>query len=696
MKTARIEISPLKGLYEKLPPTVDSCNVIENFTVNKKTGAWDNRIGYEKYFTSAAKYGPFNSDEGIQSVYVWNTKGGAKQHVLYEARKVTTGANRLRVLNHNPVGATNLEVGRVEATQNETGTQYNPYGRFLVITNGYDGPYKYDGERLLPLGFPTVPGSPSPWRPDASFAGTSNWQFYGFSEQGDKPLNVIYGLGRKTDDAWNVYKYKVAFLSESGSIGPLSAASESVAWQTSSSVGPPFTANLRQGVFLDGIPIGPAGTVARILYRTLNLKDSDTEDDLFYYVGIINNNTETNYSDYISDSSVGSLAPSNRIAFPASTCRFSATFGGCLFVDGGLNEPTRIYHSEVGELDAFSELNFFDVGSRDGGMITAMTPYMNQLIVFRERAIDLIRRDEQSGQFFLKPLRAGIGTKSPRSIDIIPNAGLAFLSEDGVWLINQEMQVVNISEPILDTIDRINIDLLPKACATYSKQWNEWHCYFAVDGSEKPNFGIVYHFNKQAWSTRPDWNVGCITSDSYGNIIFGNNTGKRTAAPSEDYEAGLFVISGIRTYGYNIILEAAEYITSPNPPDNAKLQTAWLDFGNPNLAKQVKHVYLYVLTTGNNEITINYKKDYEFEGSTASPSAKMQRTDYLDKDIYGTAVFGTDTWQRPLLTEIRYDIAQKTCRHFSFEVETSNDFIIVGYSVELTSNDTKTRHGRSA
>ena len=707
MQTARIEISPVLGLDEKLPPSQNACTLLENFTVNKQTGAWDNRLGYEKYFSSKPKYGPFNDDEAIQSVYAWNTKGGAQQYVLYEATQQTTGATRLRVLTHNPPSATNLEVGRTKSTPNQTGTQYNPFGRYLIITNGEDGPWKYDGERLLPLGYTAQPGAPSPWRPDADHTQYSNRQFYPIVEQGDRELHVVYGLGRKTTDAWNVYRWKVAFLSESGSLSPLSEPSEACTWQTEPLAGTPTTWDMkRHAVHLENIPVGPTGTSGRILYRTLNLKDADTEDDQYYYVGTIYNNTETNYTDYVSDSGIGAAAPINGITFPSPSCRFSATFSGSLFVDGGLSQPTRIYYSDPGQPDSWSALNFFDVGNRSGGMVTALIPFQNNLVVFRERAIDLIKRDETSGDFYLKPLQEGIGTKAGRSISIIPQVGLAFLAIDGVWILQSDYQLIKISKPIIskpiisksitETLDRMNIDLLPKACATYSKLWNEWHCYFAVDGSGANNFGIVYHFDNNSWSTRPNWPVSAVTTDTNGNIIFGHAIGKQTAVAAEDYEAGLFVISGIRTYGYNIILEQQEYITTPTAPDNAKFKTIWHDFGNPNLAKQVKHVYLYVLTSGNNEIPITYYKDYEFEGSSTSPTAKMQRAEYSDQNVFDTAVYDADTWEKPLLTEIRYDIAQKTCRHFNFEVETSEDFVFVGYAIELTSDKAKMRPGRGA
>ena len=60
-------------------------------------------------------------------------------------------------------------------------------------------------------------------------------------------------------------------------------------------------------------------------------------------------------------------------------------------------------------------------------------PYYNSLLVFRENAIDLIRGDALNG-FELIPFIQGVGTLSPHTIVPIPNLGLSFLSQDGIYL----------------------------------------------------------------------------------------------------------------------------------------------------------------------------------------------------------------------------------------------------------------------
>ena len=47
-----------------------------------------------------------------------------------------------------------------------------------------------------------------------------------------------------------------------------------------------------------------------------------------------------------------------------------------------------------------------------------------------------------------------------------------------------------------------------------------------------------------------------------------------------------------------------------------------------------------------------------------------------------------------MFTTLRYPIAQGSCSHFSFKVETTEDMVLLGYSVELAANNTSTIKGK--
>ena len=111
-----------------------------------------------------------------------------------------------------------------------------------------------------------------------------------------------------------------------------------------------------------------------------------------------------------------------------------------------------------------------------------------------------------------------------------------------------------------------------------------------------------------------------------------------------------------------------------------------MDFGEQNSKKRVHDVYVAVLRMGDNAVGLTYFKDYSFTGTNA-PSMLMQQADHLDQKVFGESVVGTDAWDNSLVSQIRYPIDEGSCSQFQFELETTNDFVIVGYAIEFTAAD---------
>ena len=96
-----------------------------------------------------------------------------------------------------------------------------------------------------------------------------------------------------------------------------------------------------------------------------------------------------------------------------------------------------------------------------------------------------------------------------------------------------------------------------------------------------------------------------------------------------------------------------------------------------------------MLTKGDNTVPMTVFSDYSSPG-TALTGKRMQRPEHQDQAVLDKAVWGTDKWQEQLVTEIRYEVPQKACSCFCFEIETSNDFTLIGYSIELSAADIRT------
>ena len=713
----KLEVPRLDGVDELLPQADGSATKVENFTVDPATGGWDNRIGYEKFFPNAVLYQPFTHEGRIHSLYVWSTHNGARTFYLYESEILgsASGCDLGFLVGNTGSGSGIVYIDRFRKTPtlNEPVTDYEPFGRYLIIVNGHDKPLKFDGEKennqVRRLGWESVPGTVKPWTPDpSSVSGTTNgrhtWIKFitnipggalGNVQNGGLPFGFdeTYGLGSLTADAQNNYRWKVSFVSETGSESPLSPSSENASWVTPSGAS---NFQKRQGVFLEGLPIGPAGTVARRLYRTKNLGTGSGTSTKYYFVAEIKNNVEDTCVDYTPDQFLVTLAPSETesVLFPCPGARFAATFKNCLFLDGGQADPTRIYYSNPLNPDSFSASDYFDVGVRDGGDVTGMFAYYNSLILFRESSIELVRGDPVNG-FNVVPFIQGIGCKAINSVSAVPGVGIMFLGNDGVYRIfggldgGSQVQIEKMTTNLVKTEKRFNPALLARASATYSPKWREWHCYMPVDGEEKPSFGLVYHVDKNAWSTRTSFPVGCIAADQNGELVFGHNTGKPSLGSSV-WENGLFVISRARQNGYTV---TGGDTATPRAAPISTYKSNWMDMGKAAQKKFVKYLYLHVMTKGDNAIPITYYKDFDYSGTTSS-GEKMQRPDHTDQGVFDTGVWDTAVWEDPFFTTIRYPIALGAASFFAFEVETNNDMVLVGYSLEFAANKTYTIKGK--
>ena len=745
MKTNRkTEVVFLKGLDQKIPPGEQTAQKIINFTVDKKTGGWDSRIGYEKFQSSAGAYGPFNDDREIYSNFVWSTQNGGIQHYMYEKWSDVGGAdtrdNKLCSVWGNPNVETTFRtwVGTLNRrASSEVGLQYVPYGRFLILLNGHDRPVRLDPMTgtILETGWSVRPGSPTPWgvdqddmkpggrvgAPMINYIGNSLYSSGAWEIDEDE-----YGLGYGEDDKKNLYRWKVSFISDTGSESPLSPATESVGWTTSASDGTNVPdwggaggagdfADQKQAVYLGDIPRGPLGTSARRIYRTKNLgqysgagTDADSAvsgaDEVFYLVDQVNNNSDVHYVDCVSDMSLVLLAPleSDSIVMPSPAPRVGAAYMSRLFLDGGQNDSFRVYFSNPNQPESFGALNFFDYGSTEGGAVTGLKVYNNQLLVFRENAIDVIRPQGNNVGFITVPFVQGIGTKATNTITTVPGFGVIFLAEDGVYAISgtnnggSSLQIKLLSREIFDFVERITKSVVARSVAAFSSKWGEWHCYVPFDGKDKPSLGLVYHLEKQAWSTREGFPVSSIATDDDGNFIFGNQTGKPAGwSLGDNYEAGLFVISRKRIGGYTYSEPAGEPLATVKAPLTSTYKTAWMDFGYPNQKKFVKYVYLYVLTEGDNAIPMTYFKDYSITGTTTA-GRKMQRPEHPDQTVYDSAIWGTSAWTEEMVTEIRYPIANEAASHFAFEISTNEDIVLLGYAVEYETNKTQTAKGKTS
>ncbi|RMG57358.1 MAG: hypothetical protein D6722_25125 [Bacteroidetes bacterium] len=694
MKVAASQrFSPLGGLDERAAHSPSAFEVLENVTIDPATKGWSTKLGFEKFFPGSTLYAPFNSDTRILSMYEWSTHGGKVRFLLYE---VDTGNGaELRYVKGNPGATETLQTGRHVPTPTEAGTQYIPFGRFLIIVNGHDRPKKFDGQRLTDLGWSTVPSAPRPWGVDTDNSKGPDEQNFAVTFGSDG-----LGLGFAKGGSVNRYRWKVAFISETGSVSPISAATANLKWTTEPSSTGGFYEQRRQCVYLENMPTGPDGTVGRILYRTKNLGDTDDlSEELFYYEQTIWNNNEKSAVSWVPDSRLGALAPDDGDSVPLPTRQPS---GGVvhmqtLFLIGGPSDPTSLYYSSPLHPDAFPALNVFQVGHRRGGDIKAVVPYYNNVLVFREHSIEVVRGDPQSG-FRITPFEEGIGCSSPSAIVTVPGVGVVFpASSGGIYAVSggfdggASLVTRRISDPILRSVRRWSLGAMARATATYSEKWREYHLYVPADGSEIPSLGHVLHLDAPggpAWSTRVGWPVSVCLTDHQGDILFGHSVGNDG---SGNFAAGIFVISRKRVGGWG---SSGANAVEGDPP-TSRFRTVFNDFGDPIRHKTVKYLYLECLALGSTSVQVSTHVGESSSAATTSKTVKLQRPEFPDEHVLGTtAVYGTTRWKRTPVMHLGFDIPDNGATVWAWSLETDKDFVLMGYTVELQVSDQRRRSGR--
>ena len=74
------------GVATRLPQNPQDAGVLQNSTLDRVSGGWSSRVGYEQYRTGQNDWAPFETTGPIYSLHVTQQlAGGARQAVLFEA-----------------------------------------------------------------------------------------------------------------------------------------------------------------------------------------------------------------------------------------------------------------------------------------------------------------------------------------------------------------------------------------------------------------------------------------------------------------------------------------------------------------------------------------------------------------------------------------------------------------------------------
>lgn len=706
MRGAVLQGDGIGGLHERQPQPLSGATEAVNLTVDQRTMGWTTRVGYEAYRVDPALgFAPYGSTDRIDSLFVFQEQPSSMRHViLFES------AGTL-YLQHETGGSVSLFVlasNRAVPSASTVASQYTVVAGGVLVTNGFDAPLFI---RPWPLPSPALgrsgcarPFGTSPAAPPSVYrvralrqdsttgtpsGATSLWvsqhtrsmpswtadQFgIGFA----KSLAGTPPVARTSEYAW-----QVSYVTDTGSEGPLSASSK-LEWETEGEKRYRFACMLE-------VPPGPLGTVARRVYRSRNYSDDTNIEGQSerYFVYELTNNAESLVIDGYQTASLGALAPqtTSLIDFPATTARFATMFNGRCWLDGGYDDPRTVFYSALGKPEQFAADGYLTLRG-DAGNITGLYPFYGTLVVWRESGIDAIVPND-SGGFRVLPISKGVQCVAPDSVDEVPDAGIMFAAADGVYLMDgaiadgASVQVRRISSNIMDTWARVTQECLPRAVGRYCPLYREYHLYVPADGEDRPSLGLVWHIDKQAWTVREGFPVGALDRLPSGNLVFGVN--------DPTTEKGLFVISSRRATGRRLSGEQS-YIDGPPPV--SKWKSPWLSMTSPQSKKQVQYVTMWVQTTGSVPVTVRVYKDWE-RTFYSERSYEAQPADAVPLPVLDNVVMDVGAqWERTQAVPLRVAVAVQSCSWFAFEVETSDDLTLVGWSVDYQERGTMTIEGR--
>jgi hypothetical protein len=705
MKGQTLQVRVVGGMEQSLPQDPVSASRIENWAVERSTLGLTSRVGYEKYRPDPADgFSPFAGLGRIDSLFVMQgSTGGARQSILFESG----GALYL----YYEVGQANviLNLGsRFTPTATDTASVYAQYGDRVVITNGYDSPIivrpwplpratEVTSAQLASLsrqiGWYGPPPQPNALRVatiDASTPMASTNEYTGDSTTNWYPaagkasvFPNIFGMGIEeagASDEKNVFQFAVSFISDTGSESPLSTTVEST-WRIEAGDN-----NVRYAPTIR-IALGPPGTVARRIYGSLN-----GEREL-YFIADVRNNVEELFHCARREVTFSVPAPLSvdSAIFPAPRARCCAIYKNCLWLDGGADEGNRLFFSKPTLIDQFGAADYISLGSSSGA-VTGLFAHYNNLLVFRENGIDIVTGSYPN--FSVQSLSDQIACRSPQTIDSVPGKGVFFLALDGVYSISggieggSVVQLAEASGPVGSELEKLTKECAARAVGKYSPTERAYHIYFPANGNDRPNLGLVYHMEKEGWSVRSGFPVGCIDRLHNGTLVFGHHLGNLAGQNSP---SGLFVLSAVRAMGGTIVGD----VFTPGAPPTSVYESAWHDFGDAQVKKQVQYVTLWIMTTGSVTLKLEDLKDFEYSPVDTNTQYIAQPPDQTEQPVYGKAVIGTDQWQDTRLSPIRIPIAQQSCSWFKFRLTTADDLVLVGYELEYTSRGTNVIAGRT-
>lgn len=289
-----------------------------------------------------------------------------------------------------------------------------------------------------------------------------------------------------------------------------------------------LTAVAGDSVTLTNIPLGPAGTSDRKVYRTA------VGGSALLLLATISNNTATTYTDTIADGSLGAAIPSVTDDMPLGS--MLKIHRERLFLSGDPSNPNKIPYSFPylpHYIQVTTQLSFMSISPEDGDEIMGIPIQLGVMVCIKKNSIRKLHiTSPVSGAdpttWYADDPIAWIGSPATWSITQTPS-GIMFLGWDHWYLFDGAS-----AQPIIDEFD--TGDVLEE---NYSDVVGHFHngVFLAaytdkVSGAQTHNRIMRYNFKREAlaydlWTSTTLTGANCFASrvgdDEVGDLYYGDS-----------------------------------------------------------------------------------------------------------------------------------------------------------------------------
>ena len=697
MKVSKTDRIPAGAVDDSINAPMTTASSIINMRWNGDTSGWINDRALQPWWQFPSTFtwndgapdisGEILLGSKVDSVYFWKKptgeiytfiEQGGTLYVQYGNKGQGTAYAGSYFFNDIVVIATDRQIRT---------SQFIPYGNRLLILNGFDAPIWFNNPldfRGFGCSLPTpsidVISINADYPQDQLLTTGTGAPYF--------DTDSIYGLGDTTGKRNNYY-WKMTYVLDSGAESPLSA-SENINWVV------PQDATYDEYKFgaVMQLPIAPKGTVARRLYRTKNCLNNE---ESYYFLKEFSENASTFYIDVIGDIYLVTPAPTTTAAaLIATDYQTGENWDGRIW----LAKDKKIIYSEQGIPEQFGALSFFDLGNTIGGNITALKAYYNNLIVFRENAINIIRFS-QSG-YSLATVSSSVGTTSPNAITIVPKFGLTFVNDEGVWSMGggldggSTIQIRKISISIDGEWQTINRAALSSIISSYSPEEKELWIHYPYGYETTPTRGVVLHVEREgiAWSlrkavTKADdllFNFSAMTTDLTGRFVFGSvpnwSTTWNTLNATNNLFGALHVWCASHYHSQTAQLTSKVdnvyvYTVSKLAKIKAEWASNWFEWQNGMV--RVYSVEVELIAKGDTKAAVDYTKDYQLDitataGQKQTDSGVVFTTKEPPVTVDSTTSYGSITKNPFVVNSSRIHNQRKVVLRFDCRTELCNNF----------------------